>query len=256
LSGVRLNQWWVPLVEFSAGGAVVIGLVAPLAALGLLVIILIASADVALLHDRRSRLRSMAPRFMRTAFMHGLQVYSFLSSINEENAFPQWRQGGYGRLTIRLFRRSQGSPYTTMPGGNMQLAINAGARHGRRRVISAGAACMILLAAGGAFYWFGPANSNSGVTPRAANRPAVPVTFAVATRRDIPIYLTGLGTVQAMFSIDIQAQVDGQLQQVLFTEGQQVKKGDVLAKIDSRPFQAAFDQAKAKRAQRRGRLGN
>ena len=75
-------------------------------------------------------------------------------------------------------------------------------------------------------------------------------------RGDIPIYLTGLGTVQAMFSIDIQAQVDGQLQQVLFTEGQQVKKGDVLAKINSRPFQAAFDQAKAKRAQRRGRLGN
>jgi multidrug efflux system membrane fusion protein len=128
----------------------------------------------------------------------------------------------------------------------MQLAINTGHRM-RRRAISAGAACIVLLVAGGAFYW--AAISVSGTVPRAASRPAVPVTVAVATRRDVPIYLTGLGTVQAMFSIDIQAQVDGQLQQVLFTEGQQVKKGDVLAKINPRPFQAALDQAKAKRAQ-------
>jgi multidrug efflux system membrane fusion protein len=85
--------------------------------------------------------------------------------------------------------------------------------------------------------------------PRAAGRPAVPVTVAVAERRDVPIYLTGLGSVQALLSIDIQTRVDGELQQVMFTEGQHVKKGDVLAKIDPRPFQAAFDQAKAKRAQ-------
>jgi multidrug efflux system membrane fusion protein len=135
-----------------------------------------------------------------------------------------------------------------MPGGHTQLAINAG--HGMRRLaISAGAAIIVLLTAGGAYYWYSAASPVSGGAPRAANRPAVPVTVAVAARRDVPIYLTGLGTVQAMFSIDIQAQVDGQLQQVLFTEGQQVKKGDVLAKIDPRPFQAAFDQAKAKRAQ-------
>jgi multidrug efflux system membrane fusion protein len=75
------------------------------------------------------------------------------------------------------------------------------------------------------------------------------VTIAGAERQNIPIYLTGLGTVQAMLTIDIQAQVDGQLQQVMFTEGQHVKKGDELAKIDPRPFQAALDQAKAKRAQ-------
>ncbi|MEA2945297.1 MAG: rane fusion protein multidrug efflux system [Alphaproteobacteria bacterium] len=65
----------------------------------------------------------------------------------------------------------------------------------------------------------------------------------------MPIYLTGLGTVQASYTVGIHSQVDGKLQEVLFTEGQHVKKGDVLAKIDPRLFQAALDQAKAKKAQ-------
>jgi membrane fusion protein, multidrug efflux system len=77
----------------------------------------------------------------------------------------------------------------------------------------------------------------------------VPVTVAVAERQDVPIYFTGLGTVQAWLTVEIHSKVDGELQQVLFTEGQHVKKGDVLAKIDPRLFQAALDQAKAKRAQ-------
>jgi membrane fusion protein, multidrug efflux system len=92
-----------------------------------------------------------------------------------------------------------------------------------------------------------------GQTPsppaRIGARPGVPVSVAVVSRRDIPIYLTGIGSVQAYFTIDIRAKVDGELQQVLFTEGQHVKKGDVLAKIDPRLYQAALDQAKAKRAQ-------
>jgi multidrug efflux system membrane fusion protein len=130
----------------------------------------------------------------------------------------------------------------------VQLAINRGHRI-RRRAISVGIACLAILAGGGAFYWFGSALSVSDKGPRAAVRVAVPVTVAAAERRDVPIYLTGLGTVQAVFTIDIQVRVDGELQQVMFTEGQRVKKGDVLAKIDPRPFQAALDQAKAKRAQ-------
>ena len=78
---------------------------------------------------------------------------------------------------------------------------------------------------------------------------AVPVSIAVATRRDMPVYLTGLGTVQASSSVAIHSQVDGELQDVLFTEGQQVKKGDVLARIEPRLYRAALDQVKAKRAQ-------
>jgi len=75
------------------------------------------------------------------------------------------------------------------------------------------------------------------------------VSVAVVTRQDRPVFATGLGTVQASSTVRIHAQIDGKLQEVLFTEGQHVKKGDVLAKIDPRLFQAALDQAKAKKAQ-------
>ncbi len=91
-----------------------------------------------------------------------------------------------------------------------------------------------------------------GVVPAEAARsasPAVPVSVAVAARQDMPIFLTGLGTVQATFTVGVHTQVDGKLQSVNFKEGQRVKNGDVLAKIDPRLFQAALDQAKAKRAQ-------
>jgi multidrug efflux system membrane fusion protein len=84
---------------------------------------------------------------------------------------------------------------------------------------------------------------------RSAARASVPVTVAVATRRDLPVYLTGLGTVQASYTVAIRSQVDGKLQEVDFVEGQHVKKGDVLAKIDPRLFQAALDGAEAKRAE-------
>jgi multidrug efflux system membrane fusion protein len=108
--------------------------------------------------------------------------------------------------------------------------------------------CFTLLVGGGTFYWLrqGPDPAHAA---RAPVRAAVPVSIAAAARQDVPIYLTGLGTVQASFTVGIHSQVDGKLQEVLFTEGQHVKKGDVLAKIDPRLFQAALDQAKAKKAQ-------
>ena len=108
-------------------------------------------------------------------------------------------------------------------------------------------AALILSAIGGVLYWY------SGDKPFVSARPsanvAIPVSVAIATRQSVPIYLTGLGTVQASSSIDIRSKVDGELQVVLFTEGQHVKKGDDLAKIDPRLFQAALDQAKAKKTQ-------
>ena len=111
-----------------------------------------------------------------------------------------------------------------------------------------------LIAAGGAailaavlFYWYwsqGPDPAHA-----ARSRTAVPVSVASASRADVPIYLTGLGTVQALYTVAIHAQVDGKLQDVFFKEGQRVKKNDVLAKIDPRLYQAALDQAKARKAQ-------
>jgi len=109
-------------------------------------------------------------------------------------------------------------------------------------------ACIVLIAAGGVLFWArqGPDPAHAA---RAPTRAAVPVSATAAVRQDVPIYLTGLGTVQASFTVGIHSQVDGKLQEVLFTEGQRVKQGDVLAKIDPRLFKAALDQAKAKKAQ-------
>ena len=124
---------------------------------------------------------------------------------------------------------------------------NSATSRGRRIVLIA--TCLAALAAGGAGYWYWGQGSAGAHAARTPARAGVPVTVAIVQRQDVPIYLTGLGTVQASFTVGIHSQVDGKLQEVLFTEGQQVKKGDVLAKIDPRLFQAALDQAKAKKAQ-------
>ena len=99
-----------------------------------------------------------------------------------------------------------------------------------------------------AVVWY---RGGSGAEPsaRPQGRPPVPVSIAIATRQNVPIYLTGLGTVQAVLTVGIHSQVDGKLQEVLFTEGQHVHKDDVLARIDPRLFQHALDQAKARKAQ-------
>jgi multidrug efflux system membrane fusion protein len=85
---------------------------------------------------------------------------------------------------------------------------------------------------------------------------ATAVDVATATRADVPIHLEGLGTVQAFFTVKVTARVDGELQKIAFVEGQTLKKGDLLAQIDPRPFQAALDQALATRAKDEAQLGN
>ncbi len=77
----------------------------------------------------------------------------------------------------------------------------------------------------------------------------VPVTVMPVEQKDVPIYLTALGTVQALNTVTINAQVSGQIQSINFKEGQEVKVGDVIAQIDPRTFQAALDQATAKQNQ-------
>ena len=77
----------------------------------------------------------------------------------------------------------------------------------------------------------------------------VPVTVEPVVKRDVPVYLTALGTVQALNTVTINPQVSGQLMSLHFTEGQEVKKGDVLAEIDPRTFQASYQQAVGKKQQ-------
>ncbi len=77
-----------------------------------------------------------------------------------------------------------------------------------------------------------------------------------AEARDTPIYLDGIGTVAAFNTVTIRTQVDGQLQEVRFQEGQEVKAGDVLAIVDPRPYRAAVDQARAKKAEDQAQLAS
>ncbi|MFI5010857.1 MAG: efflux RND transporter periplasmic adaptor subunit [Hyphomicrobiales bacterium] len=85
---------------------------------------------------------------------------------------------------------------------------------------------------------------------RQASGPApVPVTFARAVTADFPVYLNGLGTVQPYDTVTVRSRVDGEIVKIAFRQGQMVKKGDLLVQIDPRPYQAALDQALAKKAQ-------
>jgi multidrug efflux system membrane fusion protein len=125
----------------------------------------------------------------------------------------------------------------------------------RKRFVLIGAG-LAALAGAAALYWHSEAGPDAARSARPLSRPPVRINVAVAVRQDVPVYATGLGTVQASFTIGIHSQVEGIMQEVLFTEGQHVKKGDVLARIDPRLFQAALDQAKAKRMQDIALLGS
>jgi membrane fusion protein, multidrug efflux system len=75
--------------------------------------------------------------------------------------------------------------------------------------------------------------------------PVIPVTAGTAQARDMPIYLRALGTVQAYYTVTVRTRVDGQIMQVFYKEGQEVKTGDRLLQIDPRPFEAMLEQAQA-----------
>jgi membrane fusion protein, multidrug efflux system len=116
-----------------------------------------------------------------------------------------------------------------------------GTRH-RQVLLGVGAALLLV------FGWVWLSRTPAKAQGPARGPAAVAVETAVATRRDVPVYLEGLGNVQAFYTAKITARVDGELQRVGFVEGQLVKKGDLLAQIDPRPLQAALDQASGMQA--------
>jgi membrane fusion protein, multidrug efflux system len=129
---------------------------------------------------------------------------------------------------------------------------NAVSKLGHARIVLAGLGTVSVLAlvvAGG----FDP-KSSTAAPPRTPS--AIQVNTAVAAESDVPVYLGGLGTVQAFYTATIAPRVDGQLVKVAFKEGQMVKQGDLLAQIDPRPYQASYDQAVATKDKDAANLAN
>ena len=111
------------------------------------------------------------------------------------------------------------------------------------------AGTLVLALAGAIIFVRGrkEASAGTGATPAASAafaRP-VPVVVARATKRDVPVFLDGLGNAVPLVTVTVRPQVDGPLISILFQEGQQVKKGDLLARIDPRPFAIQLHQAQA-----------
>src|SRR6201986_5140081 len=119
---------------------------------------------------------------------------------------------------------------------------------------------VVLIAAVAGSGYFGWQPYGAGQQAAANAQKSAPKAVGVASARvekaDFPVYLTGLGTVQGFNTVLVRTRVDGQIDKIAFKEGQMVKQGDLLAEIDPRPFQAALDQAKAKKVQDEANLAN
>jgi multidrug efflux system membrane fusion protein len=128
----------------------------------------------------------------------------------------------------------------------------------RRKSVLVAAFLVVVVLAGWAVYHRSHPNTSSstGAADARGQTSPVPVVEGVVANRDVPIYLDGLGTVQAFNTVTVRARVDGQLIRVAFIEGQDVKAGDVLVQLDPAPYQAALDQATAKKAQDEAQLTN
>ncbi|MCK1708533.1 MULTISPECIES: efflux RND transporter periplasmic adaptor subunit [unclassified Bradyrhizobium] len=131
----------------------------------------------------------------------------------------------------------------------------AGAKRSRRRGFVMTLITLAILGGLGYLGWTAmhqqPANNRN-------QRPDLPVPVLAATPRvqDVPVYLDGVGAIRALNTVTVRSQVDGKLIAVNFTEGQDVKKGDVVGEIDPAIYQAAYDQAVAKKAQDQAQLAN
>jgi multidrug efflux system membrane fusion protein len=103
----------------------------------------------------------------------------------------------------------------------------------------------------------GKGSSGNSKSARAGGpAPAIPVGVAAVQQRDFPVYLTGLGSVQAFNTVSLKSRVDGQIMQVNFREGQDVRKGELLIVIDERPFQVALATAEANLQRDEAQLAN
>jgi multidrug efflux system membrane fusion protein len=123
---------------------------------------------------------------------------------------------------------------------------------GRRRGFVLGGALFLLIGAG---LVLAP-RLGAQPAPSPGMQPTIPVTTGKSERQDVPVWLRGLGTVQALNTVTVRSRVDGTLDKFPVTEGQMVKQGTLIGVIDPRPYQAALDAAAAKKAQDEAQLVN
>lgn len=128
-----------------------------------------------------------------------------------------------------------------------------------RRGLTVSIVAILALGAVGAYWWTGQRPAQQQQQRQGRNFQGdgpVPVIAALTKRADVPVYLDGVGTARALNTVTVRPQVDGKLISVNFVEGQDVKRGFVLAKVDPTTYQAQYDQAVAKKAQDEATLSN
>jgi multidrug efflux system membrane fusion protein len=130
-------------------------------------------------------------------------------------------------------------------------------KSGKWRWLAAATIVTVLVVLGVRFIQSrNPAAAGKSAGSDRAGQMPVPIVAGAVEKKDVPIYLDGLGTVQALNTVTVRARVDGEVKKIAFTEGQDVKAGDLLAEIDDSPYRAAFDQAVAKKGQDEAQLAN
>src|ERR1700732_2011614 len=124
----------------------------------------------------------------------------------------------------------------------------------RRQIVIPAVLLIVVLAASGAFtFLHGSAPKHPAAAPAS---PRAPIVAGTVAQHDVPIYLTGVGTVIAYNTVIIRSQIQGQIVSINFTEGQTVRTGDLLAQIDPAPYQAQIDQLTATRDRDQAQLTN
>ena len=139
--------------------------------------------------------------------------------------------------------------------GELPKQIWAKTSRRNRRILAIGL-IVILVAVALVYMFTGSPEPQRRAGGRFAADGPVPVLVAAATRADVPVYLGAVGTTRALNTVTVRAQVDGKLLDVAFKEGQDVQKGDVLARIDPTTYKALLNQAIAKKAQDEAQLAN
>ena len=115
---------------------------------------------------------------------------------------------------------------------------------------------VLVLGALAGLAWWARGSLAAPKTTARPPAPPTPISFAVARTGDIPLYLNGLGSVTAFYTVTVRTRIDGQLMQVTVKEGQSVLKGQLLAEIDARPFEVQLEQAEGQQARDQALLRN